>query len=70
MSEEMGLPTKEKPMTLEEAQKIGDIIAKADGGCSVCVNDLCENLNEQFPEFTWVMCDWYTEHERIMVSRQ
>lgn len=40
-------------MTLEEAQKVGNIVAEADGGCSVCVAALVKMLNAQFPQFSW-----------------
>lgn len=32
-------------MNLREAQKIAKIIGSADNGCSVCVNDLVNQLN-------------------------
>lgn len=41
-------------MTLVEAQKVAAIVATADGGCSVCVRDLVEQLNETFKDFTWL----------------
>lgn len=40
-------------MTLEEAQKVAAILAKADGGCSNCYNDLMESAQEAFPAFEW-----------------
>jgi len=38
-------------MTLEEAKKVVDIMATADGGCSVCVGSLFEMFQSEFPEF-------------------
>jgi hypothetical protein len=38
-------------MTLEEAKKVVDIMATADGGCSVCVGSLFEMFQSKFPEF-------------------
>jgi hypothetical protein len=38
-------------MTLEEAQKVINIMATADGGCSVCVGSLFEMFQSEFPEF-------------------
>lgn len=40
-------------MTKEEAEKVGKIVARADGGCSVCVSALIKRLNEAFPDFVW-----------------
>lgn len=40
-------------MTLEDAQKVADIVAQADGGCSTCVGALIYDLNNAFPEFAW-----------------
>ena len=44
-------------MTLEEAKIVGSIIACADGGCSVCVQELVDQCNESFPAFIWTMND-------------
>lgn len=44
-------------MTLAEANKVLDICATADGGCSVCVTDLLEKLAEAFPQFEWPVFD-------------
>jgi hypothetical protein len=40
-------------MTLDEARKVGEIVSNADGGCPVCVEHLCEDLNRDFPAFRW-----------------
>lgn len=40
-------------MTLEEAEKIGDIISYVDGGCEYCVGNICNGLNKAFPDFGW-----------------
>lgn len=42
-------------MTLEEAKKIAAIADTADGGCEVCVRNLIEQLQETFPEFSWII---------------
>lgn len=42
-------------MTLEEAQKISDIIGTADGGCSHCVSNILPLLRKTFPEFEWTV---------------
>ncbi len=56
-------------MTVDEAQKIGSIVAEADDGCKACVGDLVILLNEAFPEFVWSMRnDWYGgEGDRVTV---
>jgi hypothetical protein len=40
-------------MTPEEAKTIADVIATADGGCSVCVRSLCTHLNAANLGFTF-----------------
>lgn len=45
-------------MTLEEAQKIGDIVAATintatHGGCDSCNYRANKRLNETFPQFAW-----------------
>lgn len=42
-------------MTLEDAQKLGEIICVADGGCSFCVGELMGLLNNAFTEFEFYM---------------
>jgi len=44
-------------MTLEEATKVGGVVAQCDGGCSTCIFVLVKFLNEQFPEFHWEMVE-------------
>ena len=38
-------------MTLEEAQRVINIMATADGGCSVCVGSLFDMFQSKFPDF-------------------
>lgn len=38
-------------MTLEEAQRVINIMATADGGCSVCVGNLFDAFQSEFPDF-------------------
>lgn len=38
-------------MTLEEAQRVINIMATADGGCSVCVGSLFDMFQSEFPDF-------------------
>ena len=40
-------------MTIDEAKKIAEIVSTADGGCIECVDDLCAQLREAFPQFVW-----------------
>lgn len=40
-------------MTLDEAKLIANIIGTADHGCSVCVGNLVERMNRDFPQFKW-----------------
>ena len=40
-------------MTLEDAQRVANIIRFADGGCSSCVQDLIERANKVWPEFVF-----------------
>lgn len=42
-------------MTQDEANKIAEIIACADGGCSNCVTELVELARQQFPEIEWII---------------
>lgn len=44
-------------MTPEDARKLATIVSTADHGCSVCIRDLCERLNDNFPGFRWEMTD-------------
>lgn len=46
-------------MTLDEARKVAKIASYCDGGCSVCLQGLREDLEEAFPEFMWT----YTEKD-------
>lgn len=47
-------------MNIKEARKIAEVIAQANGGCSYCVSDLIEQLNERFPEFKWIRSNYDT----------
>lgn len=49
-------------MTLEEAQKIAEVISLADGGCGTCVKELCEALNQASLGFTWNIRKGYWEN--------
>lgn len=40
-------------MTLDEAQRVGRIVATADGGCPYCACELLGHLAAEFPEFVW-----------------
>lgn len=40
-------------LTLEDAKKLAKIAAEVDGGCSVCVPAVCEELTKAFPDFLW-----------------
>lgn len=44
-------------MTLDEAKTIAAICSTADNGCSVCVKDLCLQLNDAFPQYRWTIDD-------------
>lgn len=48
-------------MTLSEAQKVADILKRADGGCPNCVGHLVELATEAFPEFEWSADDPYED---------
>lgn len=54
-------------MTLEEAKKVAAIAATADGGCQYCVEDMFDQLNENFPEFEW---DSYNENMELVKIKQ
>jgi hypothetical protein len=49
-------------MTLDEAKTLARIIGTADHGCSACVGNLVDKLNEAFPAFTWVQGGDVTEY--------
>jgi len=40
-------------MTNDEADKLAEIVAVVDGGCSVCVRSATERLMRDFPEIDW-----------------
>lgn len=42
-------------MTQEEADKLAAAIRTVDGGCSVCVSNLCERLNAMGFGFIWTV---------------
>ena len=57
-------------MNLEEATKIAEIAASADGYCDSCVSSLVEKLEESFPKFDWAKLtgeahDRYFEEDEI-----
>lgn len=53
-------------MTLDEAQKVADIVQNADGGCPVCVGHLVDELGRVFPDFVWIYDrnddSYYSDH--------
>lgn len=52
-------------MNVEEAQKVADVIAIADGQCNSCVERLCDKMNEAFPDYQFVMAEnWYDPGEQ------
>jgi hypothetical protein len=40
-------------MTEEESRIIAHVLSTADGRCPVCVGNLAERMQEQFPSFDW-----------------
>lgn len=40
-------------MTLDEANKLARVAASADGGCSVCVKAICEELSNAGLGYVW-----------------
>lgn len=44
-------------MTLQEAMKLGHVIATAHGGCEYCVKDLAAQLGLAFPQYVWEVDD-------------
>lgn len=44
-------------MTLDEAKKVADVIATADEGCAICVDNLCERMTAAFPQFQFARSD-------------
>lgn len=40
-------------MTLEEAKKVAKVLSNCDGNCPVCVRELTNIIQEEFPEFIW-----------------
>lgn len=41
------------PLTDEQAAAVGRVIGRADGGCHVCVGDLCDEIAKVWPERNW-----------------
>jgi hypothetical protein len=44
-------------MNKEEAKRVLEIIAHADGGCIYCAKELFNRFIEEFPEFTDIALD-------------
>jgi len=44
-------------ITIDDAKKIGRIIATADSGCSTCVRMLIAQANTAFPEYEFFLTD-------------
>lgn len=55
-------------MTLEDANKIGKVVSRADGGCSHCVEELVGYLNRDFPEFTWEISGYTGSYPNVKVT--
>lgn len=45
-------------MTIEEMQKVVEIVGTADGGCTTCVENLVELLEAAFPAFEMYLGDY------------
>lgn len=41
------------PLTEEQAATIAKILSSADGGCSYCAGELCEQMARAFPGHDW-----------------
>jgi hypothetical protein len=41
------------PLTDEQAKAIAHAASVADGGCNVCVGDVCDVLAEHWPDRDW-----------------
>ncbi|AGK61162.1 hypothetical protein Asulf_01163 [Archaeoglobus sulfaticallidus PM70-1] len=39
-------------MNRDEARKVLEVLAKADGGCEFCARELFNNFIQEFPEFS------------------
>lgn len=40
-------------MTNDEAKKVAEIVAMADGGCSTCARSLMRHVVKAFPDVDW-----------------
>jgi hypothetical protein len=56
-------------MTLDEAKAVAMICTNADGGCSHCVSELFEMLNNTFHEFEFTVINSYM-NECSVVERK
>lgn len=54
-------------MTIEEAQKVANIIAQADSGCPYCVGWLLREARKIFPEFVWSDYDDFADTGKQIV---
>jgi len=50
-------------MTPEDAEKVIQILLKADGGCPYCVGDMLQNFGDEFPEFQALAIKAFNEHD-------
>jgi hypothetical protein len=57
-------------MDADDALKIADIIADADGGCPVCVNRLVKTCIERFPEHTEIFMKKFDEDTEKLIDSQ
>ncbi len=46
-------------ITIEDAQKVWEIVQTVDGGCYECVRGLVEDLGQVFPENPWN--EWFEQ---------
>lgn len=44
-------------MTLDEAKRVAEVCATVDNGCVVCVRNMVDELNKEFPEFAFIFDD-------------
>ena len=44
-------------LSIEDAVKVAAVCNTADGGCTVCRKELCDELTKAFPEIEWEFTD-------------
>lgn len=52
-------------MNKEEAKRVLEIMAQADGGCIYCGSELFNRFSEEFPEFTDIAKDIFKKKFNI-----